>query len=192
MRRCQRKPIYYFFSEGKKNQTERIYFRNFNNSLSYSIRLVNSNETDPEGLLLFAKKYLKRNAELSESIGDRVFIICDIDNEEKRQRIISNGLIDKAKKSKITFVFSNPCFEIWFLNHFVFTKKEYTSLQLLNDLNKHLKKYQKNVNYFDELKTRMDKAIENSRRQLENKDMSVPPCPGTNVYKVVELLLRRK
>lgn len=192
MSRCQRRPIYYFFSEGKKNQTERLYFRNFNHSLNYSIRFVNSNETDPEGLLSFAKKYLKRNAELSDRIGDRVFILCDIDNEEKRQKIVSSGLVDRAKKSKMTFVFSNPCFEIWFLNHFTFTRKEYTSLQLLNDLKKYLKEYEKNVNYFDELQKRTVEAIKNSKHQYDNAEMSVPPCPGTNVFEVVELLLRRQ
>lgn len=188
MSRFQRKPIYYIFTEGKRNQTERIYFRNFSNSINYSIRFVNSNETDPEGLLSFAKKYLKLNAKITENIGDKVFILCDIDNEEKRQKIIISNLVDKANKSKITFIFSNPCFEIWFLNHFTYTRREYTSSQLLTDLNKYLNNYQKNVNYFNDLGKRTFIAIKNSKKQLENNNMKVPSCPGTNVYTVVELL----
>ena len=55
--------------------------------------------------------------ELEEDIGDKGFIVLDIDNDE-RKAIKVYELIQNNKYPSIRFIVSNPAFEVWFLLHF--------------------------------------------------------------------------
>lgn len=85
-----RKNIIYIFSEGKTNRTEQGYFRNFRNNCNFTIKFTPSNETDPAGILDFAITYLKRNSDFfSKKSKDKAYIVCDVDNDAKRNTIIA-------------------------------------------------------------------------------------------------------
>lgn len=141
--RRQKRRIIYIFSEGKTNKTEQIYFHNFVNRCRYTIHFKRSNETDAKGILSFAQEYLELQ-DFSAKEGDRAFIVCDVDTEEKRQVILRSELVVKARKVNITFIFSNPCFELWFLNHFRYTTKQFSdSESLIAELKKEIPSYSK-------------------------------------------------
>ena len=73
----------------------------------------------------------------------------------------------KSKQpNDIHIIISNPTFEIWFLNHFIKTNKEMTNSQLLVEISKYLIDYSKNVDYFENLEGKIEKAISNSKFQM--------------------------
>src|SRR5574344_75780 len=115
-KRTARKVIYLFF-EGQDNKTESLYFSHFK-SEDYSLKLIPNGNTDPLGMLDYACAYLKRNTVLE--VRDRVFLLIDVDNKQKEAKLINGNFPAKVKKKKFEVIFSNPSFEIWFLNHFVF------------------------------------------------------------------------
>lgn len=182
--------VIYLFSEGKTNKTEKLYFHNFVNLCPYTIRFVPGNETNPEGILNFAIVYLERNTDFFRNRKDKAFIVCDVDNEEKRKRIIQEKIVDRAKKKRISFLFSNPSFEIWFLNHFKATRKPFPDgNSLTTALKKYLPNYSKNMDFFNLLQDKTKLAIKNSKFQFMDDNTGIPRSPGTKVYELVDLLI---
>lgn len=189
-----RKSIILIVGEGK-NQTERLYFRNFNTrGASYSIKFVpNSGYTDPKGLLNLMRKYYNEY-QLDKKLGDRAYIIIDTDCNEEKFYLIKN--LQNSEKN-IEFITSNPCVEIWFLLHFIYTTKEFKDSKepklLLKD---YISNYKESLDVYLILRNRQEMAIKNSKRLIQyHKAINATSrlCnPITYIINVVEYLLTKK
>lgn len=164
--------------EGKDTETE--YFENFNSKYTkVQVKIADKSSkgknkgkaTDPENLVKKAVQF-KKDYEIEEKNGDRVWCVFDIDinynnNNNAMQSKINE--IQKAKlksdKNKIRLGMSNPCFELWYLLHFEYTTatmKSYSDVQ--KKLSKYIKDYDKTKDVYYLLKDRIDTAVKNSKK----------------------------
>ena len=174
-----RKRIIVFGFEGKNNKTETNYFSHLKPTNDrYILKCISSGVTDHLGIINSIKK--KRKDLDYNSREDLTFIFVDDDCDcEKRKKIETL----KTKMSKDTVIVkSSSIFELWFLNHFCKTTKEYfTNTELIADLFKYISNYEKNTDYFEILKEHTDTAIKNSAYQVEHGK----ECTSTDVYKLI-------
>ncbi len=187
----ERKKIIAICCEGK-NQTERLYFNNFK-TRDVIIKFSKGNETDPKGMLDKLINFLNSEG-IDTNNGDKAFLILDGDVDSSKQ-IQLNSTIEKAKANNIEVILSIPCFELWYLLHFIYTSKPYTSnQQLIKDLKKHLPDYSKNSDVFAQIKGYTDVAITNSKKleqfHVDNGQVlnNINCNPYTGVHKVVEYI----
>lgn len=122
--------------------------------------------------------------ELAEDY-DKVFWIVDLDVILKESKETKNGKISPLAKfkgfhqkiskkhgDKVTIIINNPCFEYWFLLHFIKTSKYYKAYEeLLRELKKHLSNYEKSRNFYTKkdndiyliLRPHLEQAINNAK-----------------------------
>ncbi len=100
-------------------------------------------------------------------------IVCDSTEKNKYEKLKNRY----HKNKNIVFVENMPCFEIWFLLHFVKSSKTFNTYnELLPELKKHILNYEKTKSYFIKndlylkLKDKLDTAINNSIALTENDD----------------------
>lgn len=178
-----------------KNKTEKLYFDNFDDGKkSYSITIAKGNDTDPLKLVKSLDKEIKKRG-LSLSEGDIVFCVFDVDVDPNKNKII-NEAIEFAKEKDIKIITSTPCVELWFLLHFEYTTANLTNIEVIKRLKKFYSNYEKNINIFPNINSNVDVAIKNAK-QLEkyqkdnNKKIgTVEANPNTEMYKIVEYLIK--
>lgn len=181
------KNIIHIFTEGEK--TEPDYF----NSIKDDLRL---NEIDikiygkGDHTMSLVESVIKIKNESKNCNGDEWWVVFDRDNH-----LGFNQAIEIAEKNKIYAVYSNECFELWFILHFEFLNTSIGREAYYDKLtnlfgNKYDKK--KSVNY-EILKCKESDAIRNAKK-LDKiyEDQGVTSCekrdPSTQVYKLVERL----
>lgn len=179
--------IYLYFNS---LQTEYNYFSKFKEKLdkskfielSLQLNKPSKGGISPKELLDYT---LEKN--LSEDI--KKWIIFDKDEYS------INDVCNVAENNDIEVGFSNPCFELWFLNHFKYTtaflNQRGCQKELENILRKECNvKYKKNIDMYDLLYHRINEGIKNSRNQYREKlDLSKDKMnPTTSIYKLVERL----
>lgn len=186
-----RKPVLLLLVEGKFNATETIYFSSFRNSSKYSIKVITTGDTDPLGMLDALKKECD-NHDIKEEYGDKSFVVLDLDvNDKKAKDIMSLSVDDQAK-----FIISNPCFEIWYLNHFEYSTKQYSSSK---EVKRYLKKeyvhdYSEKKDMKSILEGKLSTAINNSKQQIKtgiNNGYDWPSDdfnPRSDVVELIELI----
>ena len=192
----QRKPVALLAVEGW-NVTESKYFQSFQNrNVSYTIKILRTKSlTDPKGMLSELQKHWNA-MELSKEQGDVAFLVTDLDCDNDKA-IILRDLIQK--NPDINFIISNPCFEIWFLLHFVYSTKSYIDGKaLINELKKHIPDYEKNVDVSALLSDKTGVAIKNAEKlekHFESMGMNWPEkdCnPRTDVNKMLNSIIVMK
>ena len=190
------KPILLMIAEGQ-NVTESQYFRSFQEQHSaFNIKiLINGHITDPKGLLEFIEEYWVRNG-LSEEKGDQAFVVVDLDNDEKKAKVI-DGLIKQASKAQ--FIVSNPCFEIWFMLHFGYSTKSYLNgAAVVTALRSFIPDYVKNKDVSSILADKQPEAIKNAEQLIKYYDglgMKWPAAecnPRTDVPIVINIINQLK
>jgi hypothetical protein len=169
---------YLVIAEGR-NKTETLYLSNFQEQgKGYYIRFVRAgSKTDAESLYktLLAKW---KELGLSAASGDKGFIVIDIDNDPKKADKV-NTLIEQSKNEAITFVVSNPVFEIWFLLHHRYTSKFYKDGDaVIRDLKCFIPDYEKSKDCFTYCSDKLLDAIKNCERL--NKHYEGEKWPSVN------------
>lgn len=188
-----RNKIILISAEGK-NKTEKLYFADyFRDKQSYRIRFTTSNDTDPEGIVKAAISFIA-SEELRLDEGDLAFRLVDSDTDQNKQTQIYKAY-NLASKQKIQLIISNPCFEVWFLQHFRYSTKGYVSnADVLDDLKQYISDYRKNETVYAWIADREDKAIHNAKkleeyhRNLGRKLIDMECNPSTGVYKILEMV----
>ena len=176
--------------EGEK--TEPIYFNHYKERRS-GLRILtpNSTVTDPENLVNFALRQIKKY-DLDIGYGDQVWCVFDADGNKKEN-------IEKAKAlagNKVKLCLSNPCFELWYLLHFYYFDNKTSTAEVQQKLNRYIKNYDKTKDYFDLLISNREKAIKNSKK-VNNKHfdngmksiLDINSNPSTQVHEIVEYIL---
>ena len=162
----KRKKIIVFGFEGKNNKTETLYFSHFKPfNDDYILKTISCGCTDLQNMITSIKQ--KRSAFDYKSNEDKTFLFVDVDcNLEKHSRILS--ICSKLPKD-ITVVLSSPSFELWFLNHFLLTTRDFrTNDELIKELKKYIPNYGKNVDIFHLIEKMHDVALINSQKQMDN------------------------
>lgn len=185
-RAIERKRIMVFGFEGKNNKTESNYFSHFKPvSDKYIIKPFSCGVTDPVGMIKSVKN--KRKDYDYNSKEDLTFLFVDCDCDESKIELIKELQLKQGKDFFI--IQSNPCFELWFLNHFCCSTKEYRNNdEFFRDLCKFLQNYEKNKDYYPILKDKTSNAIVNSRYQMSGGN-----CKSfTKVFTIIDEFITTK
>ena len=185
-----------FEFEGK-NKTEEIYFKNFQKRENpYIIKFAYGQDTDPVSMIKTLISYMEKE-DISQENGDKIYCVFDADIDSNKQRGI-NEAIKLASENGIEIIISIPCFELWYRLHYSYTSKVYLSnKEIINDLKKYIPAYEKNIDIYEIIKDKTNKAIENSKKlekeQIKNgnKIININCNPYTSVYKPVEYIINR-
>lgn len=182
-------------AEGK-NKTEKTYFSNFEDGKkSYNITYARGNNTDP---LKLVKMLIKEIDELKLDLqGDDVaYCIFDTDVDPNKNKIIEEA-IQLARKNNIKIITSSPCFELWFLLHYDYTTANMDSEEVSKRLKEYYPKYEKSINIYPDIIKEIDLAIDRAKKlekyQTDNNRRigTVEANPNTEVYKIVEYLMKK-
>lgn len=183
-----------FGAEGH-NETERRYFSSFNSDPQlknlFDFKYAKGSKTDPVGVVEDLVRAMSR-IKLSAEDGDLAFCLLDsdCDRSKDRQFVAAERL---AAKYGIRLIVSSPCFEVWFLCHFLQTLPSYTnSSQVLAELSKHVRDYSKTKNNMYLLlgaKTgsavkvaeKLERICLQQGRKLHTADFT----PSTEVFKII-------
>lgn len=182
-------------AEGK-NKTEKTYFSNFEDGKkSYNITYARGNNTDP---LKLVKMLIKEIVELKLDLQDDdvAYCIFDTDVDPNKNKIIEEA-IQLARKNNIKIITSSPCFELWFLLHYDYTTANMDSEEVIKRLKEYYPKYEKNINIYPDIIKEIDLAIDRAKKlekyQTDNNRRigTVEANPNTEVYKIVEYLMKK-
>jgi len=198
LRRVEKKynvrPLLLIACEGE--QTEPNYLRGYLSDLirekiisSRSYIIVPHGHTDPVGVLKDLLNYRKDGLVASDFERKWIFI----DRDEVRTNETSghtqenfNAAIVQGVKNNVKVAWSNPCFELWFLLHYVYRCTPVDRSDLPGLLTGYMEtEYQKNSSeIYDNLRDLIPCAISNAQK-LDEANVCAP-CdanPMTTVYK---------
>ncbi len=190
--RRKRKPIIYIICEGKETETK--YFKHFRSrNCLVDIIPISSKYTAAEHLVKHAKSLLSQEDYFPKD-GDQLWCVFDCDENSNTSIKTAEA---QAKQKGYKIAYSNPCFEYWYLLHFV-NQKGYLNgadevIRLLKDKSR-LPKYEKSADVFTELLPHQTDAIKRAKERLEQlyNDgvviLSRDSNPSTTVYELVEYL----
>jgi len=182
-------------TEGK-NKTERLYFRGLNQKINgYVIRFASGNDTDPLKIVKSTVNSSRKSKEgLNFKKGDLAFSVFDTDTDASKQRLI-NAAIKYGKEHNVEVILSNPCFEVWYLQHFKYTTKQFkTSNDVVNMLHTYIPSYDKNADVFNSLWPNTRKAIDHCNDLQEyhmkfKKVRGVDRNPSSEMMNLIKYVL---
>lgn len=182
--------------EGKHNKTEMLYFQEIAKKVKNYAFAFARNKVDPIGIVNCTIDKSK-NEELDLSSGDMAIAMFDVDNDSnKKKQIIDARKIADASKYKVKILTSNPCFEVWYLQHFGFSTKPFaSSKQLKKEMRKHIPNYNENYCEFEVLYPRIKEAITNTQRLREHHKNNSKNTetdywnPSTSVDELIEKII---
>lgn len=177
-----------------KNKTEETYFKNYN-TRKCIIKFSKGNSTDPIGIVNDLIKFI--DTEIGREEKDKYYAIFDTDVNKGIQTQIEEAKAI-AEQNGVEIITSTPTFEFWYLLHFGFTTKVYTSSgEVVEELKNKISGYTKNMNTYPILKDSTIDAVNNAKR-VENHHIDLGQAvdnenciPYTGAYKVVEELIKR-
>lgn len=186
--------------EGEK--TEPNYFNGLINFYKLSTAYVTvTGDCGNDPMSVVDKAISKERDERKSTSGhfDRVYCVVDRDRHPNLDQ--ARSAIDRAKpKGRFYFVLSDPCFEFWYLLHFVRSTKPYSPVgrksaadHLLSELKLHMPGYEKGItDYFASLHERLGTAIKNARIVYQQSKETDCTNPSTEVHLLVEYLINLK
>lgn len=185
----QRKPVMIITAEGK-NKTENLYFNSFREQHGkYTIRFVKTGlDTDPGGMLKSMEAYWK-NKDLSLKDGDKAYIVLDMDCDPEKIKLVKE--LQKSSKN-IRFIASNPCIEVWFILHFIYTTHQFKdSREPKRELAKYIPEYEESTDVSDIIRPRLKTAVKNLEKlkaHYESVDIKWGEAECNPMTEVVEIL----
>lgn len=182
--------------EGKLNKTEVSYFSNLERELKNIHFIYANNNTDPISIVNSTISKAKHE-EIKLADGDMAISIFDVDNNLNKKNQIKVAKVKASEsKYKVRLITSNPCFEVWYLEHFLYTTKQFqSSKQLKKEMNQYINEYKENGDYFMKLYPNTEKAILNCERLRKYNNETYPNedeeyhNPSTNVDEIVKELI---
>lgn len=177
------------------NQTERKYLESLNNKQNeYRIIFAKGIHTNPQGVITDLIKSSNK-VELDEEYGDIKACLIDVDYPGDRESELKNAIL-QSNKEHIKLYLSNPCFEIWFLLHFRYSTRQYSSnSEVIKELKEYMPGYTKSDNVFDLLWPKLDTAISNSKKldkyhNQNNTINRIKKVPYTEVFNLMNVILK--
>ncbi|MCD8157283.1 MAG: RloB family protein [Clostridiales bacterium] len=192
VRQRKRRSVIYIICEGK--ETEINYFRHFRTRRCLvDVVPISSKHTAAEHLVKHARALIS-HADYFPQDGDQIWCVFDCDENSDAALRNAAGF---AKQNGYRIAYSNPCFEYWYLLHFVkqtgYLKDADEVVHLLQGRG-WLEKYAKNLDVFQKLLPYQSKAIQRAKERIEqlSRDdvaiLSRGSNPVTTVHDLVEYL----
>ena len=161
----QRNPIILLVCEGR-NKTERKYFSHYQvRECNYKLVIKDSEATDVMGMARRAAN-LYKEYQMDAALGDQAFCLIDMDRREDKY----NAYL-KARRTypNITFIVSNPCFEIWFLYYFTENPRAESSSQAVKEqMKKYVPDYNESMDIYSQYDLGDKYAIAINRSEKKN------------------------
>lgn len=190
--RRKRRPIIYIICEGKETETK--YFKHFRSrNCLVDIVPISSKHTAAEHLVKHARSLLSQ-ADYFPKDGDQLWCVFDCDDNANAAL---KSAAEYAEKNGYKIAYSNPCFEYWYLLHYVKQNSHLNGadevLRLLQSKGR-LEKYEKSLDVFDTLLPYQSEAVRRAKERLEQlySDnviiLSRDSNPVTTVHELVEYL----
>jgi hypothetical protein len=142
-------------------------------------------------------RVMRKAQELYTAGYDKVYCLIDFDVvlHENKVDLYKNEK-SKLEKKGIIVLECNPCFEIWYLLHFIKTAKPFSNCEnVVSDIKNttDLKEYSKEQafqkNMYKALKDKVPEAINNALFLETNRDMMGNNYPRAEVFKVIKAIL---
>ena len=194
---------------GEGRETETNYFHGLKNkdevSTVFALIIKQGHGGSPEGVVRQAVEYKKREEHRDRerkriNAYDEVWCLLDVESPDNLESL--TRAIALARDNGILICLSNPCFEVWFLLHFVKTGRHYNdSGAVVRDLsilwqrpfgNEYRKSDQR---IYKSMSSRTLEAIQNAQWVLEKhhegKENALDCNSSTDVYRLVKFLLGR-
>lgn len=192
VKRRKRRSIIYIICEGE--ETEIKYFKHFRSrNCLVEVTPMPSKHKAAEHLVKHARGLIGQS-EYNPKDGDEIWCVFDCDNNSNEAL---KKAADTAEKLGYGVAFSNPCFEYWYLLHFMqhngHLKGAAEVIRLLQSKDC-IERYAKNQDVFDLLLPHQSEAAERAAQRLDQlyRDgivvMSRDSNPATTVHKLVEYL----
>ncbi len=182
----KRKPLIVLVCEGR-NQSETLYFEHFNKrEAPYSLKIKGSESTDIKNMAKKADS-LYKDYQMDSKLGDKVFCLIDLDLNQ--QQVDAYNFV-KFKYKHISFIVSNPCFEVWLLYYFTANPKvEPSSQKVKEQLSKYVEDYTESTDVIKvyNLEDKYSVAINNSEKKnlLYQTQTLIDKNPYTKIQDVV-------
>ena len=168
------RPTFFVFCEG---ETEDAYIKYLRSIYRIPIQI----DSKISGSAINDKYIDKYKSTKSIHPKDKTFLIYDADIQD---------IVDKLKKiDNVVLLLSNPCFELWYLLHFINQNSDISSSECIQKLSRNLRVYKKGV-ICDKLKRKLEE--EQSRAISRAKVFEKLKNPSTEVFHLVEDLEKIK
>ena len=194
-------PVIIIVCEGAK--TEPIYFNHFKQrDKPLRIEVVKSAAGKSYQALIEKAIQAKEKYVAGTESNWTVWCVSDVDadhNIPNNQATKNTQLSEYAKLANsygFKIALSNPCFELWFLLHFIYTTGYVASCDaVVKKLIEHLPEYQKSNDIYSLLLAKQTTAIGNARKlkqyhveQGKSNFIGTSTNPYTNVWELIESL----
>ncbi len=172
--------------EGEK--TEPIYFRALRKDKQLSAAEVEAGPspygTDPRSVVDCAVDRKKEAFDDNEPY-DKVWCVFDRDQHERFKEALN-----RAEAHDIGVAFSNPSFELWFLQHFRYSTAYIHRDNAVSELEQHIPHYDKSTDVYDYILPQQGCAVDNARRLAQyHVGVNEPTAnPSTTVHELVTAL----
>lgn len=180
--------------EGEK--TEPLYFESLRKEWrlnSAIVRVYPGNRgSNPMSVVRYAKE-LNEDFQRKNTVIDQTWCVFDQEGINKPKNLLN--AIDQAHSNQFQIALSAPSFEIWFLLHFIYTTRDFSSCEeVMKELKKggYIPNYKKNVCYLPALLPLIDNAKANSRKLRIHCRRTKTECPYTDVDLLVDELQKLK
>lgn len=200
-RKALRKPYDMVLIVCEGGKTEPQYFseiKDYYEIDSANIRITGDCGSDPMSVVSYALE-LYAYEKCKGNIFDRVYCVFDQDSYNlppyKYQQAL-NKISSVKPKDTFIAITSVPCFEYWFLLHFLYTTAQFSSVgglsvgaMVLQSLKKYWPDYEKSQKEtFTSRLSELDYAINNSIRSLAEANDNHTDHPSTHIHELVIFL----
>lgn len=183
----------YIFYEG---ETERIYLQHFENR-EYNVEIipVPTEHTDARGIVLYAKKYIEAE-KLDLKLGDRGYCVFDSDPKSNPDIKQTFNILHGCEKKGLYGIYSNPCFEVWFVLHYRTAPYGKTAMQMKSYLKSLISdsEYSETTDIYEKLYPMQEEALKRARelhnsQELVHKTVYSHECnPYTDIFKFLDYM----
>jgi len=188
--RRKKKRILLISAEGV-NKTEQNYF-SYLAGRRLSVQFAGGNETDPVHLARHLRDSFNEYALTDEDLAV-CFVDADFDTGKNEQIQAAEKIIGRLG-SNARLIVSCPCFEVWFICHYTYTTRHFTSSNdVISFLRRYIPDYTKaGRSFYTGLTGKVHSAVRNARalerycEALHLRPHTVEFTPSTEAYTVVE------
>ncbi len=173
--------------------SEQEYFISFKRNKRYSFKIKPDLPQNSD----FTGIFKKANKLIEKDDYDLVYCLIDMDHiiqDNLEQKFFDElkKLIKQVKKNKIRIIKSNPCFEVWFLLHFLQQLPKFKNDSAVSNKLKNYspftnydksKDFFKSIDIYKKLEDKVNFAIGNAKKIKPQKTVSY-----TDVFKIIEEL----
>ena len=177
--------LYLIICEG--SDTEVAYFksmRKYVRNPAITIRILGGDKvsSDPYQMVEAAKTHTE---------SEHIWCVFDDDQRSNIKQVLSLARSYKF----INTAFSNPCFELWYLLHYVYSTAQMLPKEVLERLNSRIPKYSKTSDYFEMLLPYYNDAYDRACKLAKHHE-DIGNCPddnpSTSVYILADELMNMK